>query len=78
MNAGIEVEGNVATVRGMRKLSGAQVMATDLRASAALILAALVAEGKTEISRIYHIDRGYESIEKKLSDLGAKIWREQD
>jgi len=77
MNAAIEVEGNVATVRGTRKLSGAQVMATDLRASAALVLAALVAEGKTEISRIYHIDRGYEAIEKKLSDLGAKIWREQ-
>jgi UDP-N-acetylglucosamine 1-carboxyvinyltransferase len=76
MNAAIEVEGNVATIKGARKLSGAQVMATDLRASAALILAGLVAEGRTEISRIYHIDRGYEAIEKKLSGLGAKIWRE--
>jgi UDP-N-acetylglucosamine 1-carboxyvinyltransferase len=53
-------------------------MATDLRASAALILAGLVAEGRTEVSRIYHIDRGYEAIEKKLSALGAKIWREEE
>jgi UDP-N-acetylglucosamine 1-carboxyvinyltransferase len=53
-------------------------MATDLRASAALILAGLVAEGRTEVSRIYHIDRGYEAIEKKLSGLGAQIWREEE
>ncbi|MCX5800088.1 MAG: UDP-N-acetylglucosamine 1-carboxyvinyltransferase [Candidatus Eisenbacteria bacterium] len=78
MSAVIEVEGNVATVKGMRKLSAAQVMATDLRASAALVLTGLVAEGRTEISRIYHIDRGYEAVEKKLSSLGAKIWREEE
>ncbi|MBN1504393.1 MAG: UDP-N-acetylglucosamine 1-carboxyvinyltransferase [Candidatus Eisenbacteria bacterium] len=78
MNADITVEGNVATVNGLDRLSGAQVMATDLRASAALILAGLVAEGMTEVSRIYHIDRGYEAIEKKLSQLGAEIWREED
>jgi UDP-N-acetylglucosamine 1-carboxyvinyltransferase len=78
MSAVIEVEGNVATVTGTGKLSAAQVMATDLRASAALILAGLVAEGRTEVSRIYHIDRGYEAIEKKLSSLGATIWREEE
>jgi UDP-N-acetylglucosamine 1-carboxyvinyltransferase len=78
MSAVIEVAGNVATVKGVHKLSGAQVMATDLRASAALILAGLVAEGRTEVSRIYHIDRGYEAIEEKLSALGAKIWREEE
>ncbi len=78
MNAEIEVEGNVATVSGRDSLSGAPVMATDLRASAALILAGLVAGGRTEVSRIYHIDRGYEAIEKKLSALGAKIWREDE
>ena len=78
MNADINVEGNVATVKGLERLGGAQVMATDLRASAALILAGLVADGMTEVSRIYHIDRGYESIEKKLSALGAEIWREEE
>ncbi|UCF78489.1 MAG: UDP-N-acetylglucosamine 1-carboxyvinyltransferase [Candidatus Eiseniibacteriota bacterium] len=77
MNADIKVEGNVATVRGMPALGSAQVMATDLRASAALILAGLIADGRTEVSRIYHIDRGYERIEKKLSALGAEIWREE-
>jgi UDP-N-acetylglucosamine 1-carboxyvinyltransferase len=78
MNADINVEGNVATVKGLERLGGAQVMATDLRASAALILAGLVADGMTEVSRIYHIDRGYEAIEKKLSALGAEIWREEE
>ncbi len=78
MNADITVEGNVATVKGLDRLGGAQVMATDLRASAALILAGLVADGMTEVSRIYHIDRGYEAIEKKLSALGAEIWREEE
>lgn len=73
--ADIVIEGNVATVKGVKKLSGAPVMATDLRASASLILAGLAAENTTEISRIYHLDRGYESIEKKLSDLGADIVR---
>jgi len=73
--ADITVEGNTATVKGVKKLSGAPVMATDLRASASLILAGLAAEGTTQIARIYHLDRGYESIEKKLSGLGANIVR---
>jgi UDP-N-acetylglucosamine 1-carboxyvinyltransferase len=75
MGADITVEGSSAVVRGVPRLRGAPVMATDLRASASLILAGLVAEGTTEISRIYHIDRGYEHIEKKLSALGADIRR---
>ena len=75
MGANIEVEGNTAIVRGTESLNGAPVMATDLRASASLILAGLVAEGETEVQRIYHIDRGYELIEEKLSLLGAKIRR---
>jgi UDP-N-acetylglucosamine 1-carboxyvinyltransferase len=73
--ADIVVEGNSATVKGVRKLSGAPVMATDLRASASLILAGLAADNTTEVSRIYHLDRGYESIEKKLAGLGADIVR---
>jgi len=73
--ADITVEGNSATVKGVKKLSGAPVMATDLRASASLILAGLAADGETEITRIYHLDRGYESIEKKLAGLGADIQR---
>ena len=73
--ADITVEGNSATVKGVKKLSGAPVMATDLRASASLILAGLAADNTTEISRIYHLDRGYESIEKKLAGLGADIVR---
>jgi UDP-N-acetylglucosamine 1-carboxyvinyltransferase len=73
--ADIVVEGNTATVKGVKKLSGAPVMATDLRASASLILAGLAADNTTEISRIYHLDRGYEAIEKKLSGLGADIRR---
>ena len=75
MGANIIVEGNSAVVRGVPRLRGAPVMATDLRASASLILAGLVAEGTTELSRVYHIDRGYECIEKKLSSLGATIRR---
>lgn len=75
MGADIIVEGSTAVVRGVSRLRGAPVMATDLRASASLILAGLVAEGTTEISRIYHIDRGYERIEEKLSTLGADIRR---
>jgi UDP-N-acetylglucosamine 1-carboxyvinyltransferase len=75
MGADITIQGGSAIVRGVPTLYGAQIMATDLRASASLILAALVAEGTTEISRIYHIDRGYEGIEKKLSALGADIKR---
>ena len=73
--ADIFIEGNSAMVKGVRKLSGAPVMATDLRASASLILAGLAADNTTEISRIYHLDRGYEAIEKKMSGLGAEIQR---
>ena len=75
MGANILVEGNTAVVTGVDKLKGAPVMATDLRASASLILAGLVADGETVIDRIYHLDRGYENIEEKLSGLGAKIRR---
>jgi len=75
LGADIRVEGHAAIVRGVGMLSGAPVMATDLRASASLILAGLVAEGETTIDRIYHLDRGYENIEAKLSGLGAKIRR---
>ncbi|WP_206861419.1 UDP-N-acetylglucosamine 1-carboxyvinyltransferase [Lysobacter changpingensis] len=75
LGADIRVEGHTAIVRGVQKLSGAPVMATDLRASASLVLAGLVAEGATTIDRIYHLDRGYENIEEKLSGLGAKIRR---
>jgi len=75
MGADIDLDGRTAIVRGVRKLSGAPVMATDLRASASLVLGALAAEGISEITRIYHLDRGYEAIEKKLSAVGAKIER---
>src|SRR4249919_3227132 len=75
LGADIRVEGHTAIVRGVEKLSGAPVMATDLRASASLILAGLVADGETVIDRIYHLDRGYENIEEKLSGLGARIRR---
>ena len=75
LGADIRVEGHTAIVRGVDKLSGAPVMATDLRASASLILAGLVASGETVIDRIYHLDRGYENIEEKLSALGARIKR---
>ena len=75
MGADITISGNAALIKGIPMLSGAQVMATDLRASASLILAGLVARGKTEINRVYHLDRGYETIEEKLSQLGAAIKR---
>ena len=75
MGADIEIEGNTAIIRGVDKLTSAPVMATDLRASASLIIAGLVANGETEVQRIYHIDRGYENIEEKLALLGAKIRR---
>ncbi|MDP1558451.1 MAG: UDP-N-acetylglucosamine 1-carboxyvinyltransferase [Nitrosomonas sp.] len=75
MNANIEVEGNTAIVRGVPQLDGANVMATDLRASASLVIAGLIAQGETIIDRIYHLDRGYECIEEKLSQLGAQIKR---
>ncbi|MFO0635727.1 MAG: UDP-N-acetylglucosamine 1-carboxyvinyltransferase [Nannocystaceae bacterium] len=75
MGADVTVHGNSAVVRGGERLSGAEVMATDLRASASLVLAGLVANGKTEIRRVYHLDRGYEQIEKRLRALGANIRR---
>ena len=75
MGADITISGNSAIVKGVPKLYGAPVMATDLRASASLILAGLIAEGKTEVHRVYHLDRGYEAIEKKFAKLGASITR---
>jgi UDP-N-acetylglucosamine 1-carboxyvinyltransferase len=75
MGAEIRLEGNTAIISGVDKLTAAPVMATDLRASASLVLAGLVAEGDTEVNRIYHIDRGYERIEEKLLQLGATIRR---
>jgi UDP-N-acetylglucosamine 1-carboxyvinyltransferase len=75
MGASIAVEGNTAMVRGVDRLTGAPVMATDLRASASLIIAALAAEGETHVDRIYHVDRGYQNIEEKLQGLGARIQR---
>jgi UDP-N-acetylglucosamine 1-carboxyvinyltransferase len=75
LGAEIRLEGNTAIIKGVPKLQAAPVMATDLRASASLVLAGLVAEGRTVIDRIYHIDRGYEAIEEKLSALGADIKR---
>jgi UDP-N-acetylglucosamine 1-carboxyvinyltransferase len=75
LGANIEVEGNTAVVRGVHTLGGATVMATDLRASACLVLAGLVANGETVVDRVYHLDRGYECIEEKLGQLGARIRR---
>jgi len=75
MGANITIEGSVATVRGVERLKGAEVMATDLRASASLIVAALAADGATVVDRIYHLDRGYDAIEQKLAALGASIRR---
>jgi len=78
MGAQIILEGSSAIVKGVPKLSAAPVMASDLRASAGLVLAGLVAKGKTEISRIYHLDRGYHNMEEKLEKLGVKIKREKE
>ena len=78
MGADIHVDGRTAVIRGVKKLTGAKVMASDLRASAALILAGLVAEGTTEVLRVYHLDRGYEHIERKLQKLGADVKRAKD
>ncbi len=78
MGAGIKLSGQTAMIRGGAQLTGAPVMASDLRASASLVLAGLRARGKTEVQRIYHLDRGYESMEKKLSGVGADIWREKE
>ncbi len=75
LGADIEVEGNTAVVRGVPQLQGATVMATDLRASASLVVAGLTAQGTTTVERVYHLDRGYERIEEKLSKLGARIRR---
>ena len=75
MGANLQIEGNTVVCKGQEKLTAAPVMATDLRASACLVLAALVAEGETQVERIYHIDRGYECIEEKLQQLGARIRR---
>ena len=75
LGAEIEIEGNTAVVKGVPRLAGATVMATDLRASASLVIAALVAEGETVIDRIYHLDRGYEALEAKLSGVGARVAR---
>jgi UDP-N-acetylglucosamine 1-carboxyvinyltransferase len=75
MGADIHVDGRTAVIRGVKKLTGAKVMASDLRASAALILAGLVADGETDVLRVYHLDRGYERIEKKLQKLGADVRR---
>ncbi|MGQ9708395.1 MAG: UDP-N-acetylglucosamine 1-carboxyvinyltransferase, partial [bacterium] len=75
MGASIDITGNMAVIHGVEKLEGAQVMASDLRASAALVLAGLCARGHTEVLRIYHLDRGYERLERKLVALGAEIKR---
>jgi len=75
MGAKIDVQGNTAIINGVERLKGAPVMATDLRASASLVIAGLVADGDTTVDRIYHIDRGYECIEEKMQLLGAKIRR---
>ena len=75
MGAEITLQGNTAIINGVDRLTAAPVMATDLRASASLVLAGLVADGETTIGRIYHIDRGYERIEEKLAQLGANIRR---
>ena len=75
MGAHIEIRGNKAKIIGKSKLNGAELMATDLRASVSLVLAGLVASNKTIVNRIYHLDRGYENIETKLSNCGAQIRR---
>jgi UDP-N-acetylglucosamine 1-carboxyvinyltransferase len=75
LGANIQLKGNTAIIQGVPKLTGAPIMATDLRASASLVLAGLAAEGRTVVDRVYHIDRGYENIEEKLSQLGARIRR---
>jgi UDP-N-acetylglucosamine 1-carboxyvinyltransferase len=75
LGADITIEGKTAVVKGVQKLTGAPVMATDLRASASLVIAGLVAQGQTVVDRIYHLDRGYDRMEKKLSAVGAQIER---
>ena len=75
LGADIKIDGNTAVVRGKERLDGATVMATDLRASASLVIAGLVAQGETLVDRIYHLDRGYENLEQKLTALGARVRR---
>ena len=75
LGADIQLQGDTATIRGVPKLQGAQVMATDLRASVSLVIAGLMAEGETIINRVYHLDRGFERLEQKLSGCGASIAR---
>ena len=75
LGADIAIEGNTAIAQGVEKLSGATVMATDLRASASLVIAGLAAQGETQVDRIYHLDRGYDRMEQKLTRLGARIER---
>jgi len=75
LGADIRLDGQTATVRGVERLKGAPVMATDLRASVSLVIAGLVAEGETLVNRVYHLDRGFERLERKLSDCGAEIER---
>jgi UDP-N-acetylglucosamine 1-carboxyvinyltransferase len=75
LGANITVTDNVAVIKGVKKLLGAKVMSTDLRASASLVLAGLAAQGRTEVLRVYHLDRGYQKIEEKLKTLGADIER---
>lgn len=77
MGAEIKLVGNSAVVKGVSQISAAPIMASDLRASASLILAGIAAKGKTEVQRVYHLDRGYEKMDKKLEQVGAKIWREK-
>jgi len=78
LGADIRVHGDVATVRGVAKLKGAPVMATDLRGSVSLVLAGLVAEGETVVNRVYHLDRGFDRLEEKLRAVGADIVREKE
>ena len=78
MGADIKISGHTAMVRGVSRLTGAPVMASDLRASASLVLAGLAARGTTHVQRIYHLDRGYERIENKLNAVGARIRREKE
>ena len=78
MGADIQVSGRTAIVKGVDRLVGAPVMATDLRASMSLILAGLIAEGETKVARVYHLDRGYERLEEKLQAVGADIERASD
>ena len=75
MGAKINVNGGIAKIKGVKKLNGAPIMATDLRASISLVIAALSAKGESQISNVFHLDRGYEDIENKLSNCGAKIKR---